>query len=116
MCSMTTLGPAKAERSSSATHKNCAGHVSWYSRRRTCDMRFLCSLTFELSGHLRQAARARAEKMYRVPQTGPWWPAVGAPLERMVRPRCRPTYDPALWHVLDPYSSKLAGGALLGAA
>ena len=23
--------------------------------------------------------------MYRVPQAGPWWPAVGAPLERGVR-------------------------------
>ena len=30
---------------------------------------------------------ARAEKMYGVPRTGPWWPAVGAPLERGVRPR-----------------------------
>ena len=25
--------------------------------------------------------------MYRVPQAGPWWPAVGAPLERGVRPQ-----------------------------
>ena len=25
--------------------------------------------------------------MYRVPQAGPWWPAVGAPLEQGVRPR-----------------------------
>ena len=42
-------------------------------------------LTFELSGRRRQDARARAEKMYTVPRTGPWWPAVGAPLERGVR-------------------------------
>ena len=45
-------------------------------------------LTFELSGRRRQDARARAEKMYRVPQAGPWWPAVGAPLERGVRRHC----------------------------
>ena len=45
-------------------------------------------LTFELSGRRRQDARARAEKMYTVPRTGPWWPAVGAPLERRVRPHC----------------------------
>ena len=45
----------------------------------------LCCLTFELSGRQRQDARARAEKMYTVPQAGPWWPAVGAPLERGVR-------------------------------
>ena len=44
-------------------------------------------LTFELSGRRRQDARARAEKMYTVLRTGPWWPAVGAPLERGVRPR-----------------------------
>jgi hypothetical protein len=45
-------------------------------------------LTFELSGRQRQDARARTGKMYRVPQAGPWWPAVGAPLERGVRPPC----------------------------
>ena len=42
-------------------------------------------LTFELSGRQRQDALARTEKMYRVPQAGPRWPAVGAPLERGVR-------------------------------
>jgi hypothetical protein len=42
-------------------------------------------LTFELSGRQRQDARARTGKMYRVPQAGRWWPAVGAPLERGVR-------------------------------
>jgi hypothetical protein len=45
----------------------------------------LCRLTFELSGRQRQGARARTEKMYTVPQAGPWRPAVGAPLEREVR-------------------------------
>ena len=48
----------------------------------------LRGLTFELSGRRRQDTRARAEKMYTVPQAGPWWPAVGAPLERRVRPHC----------------------------
>ena len=49
----------------------------------------MCGLTFELSGRRRQDARARAEKMYRVPKPGPWRHAVGAPLERLVRPRPR---------------------------
>jgi hypothetical protein len=61
---------------------------------------FCVGLTFELSGRQRQDARARTEKMYRVPQAGPWWPAVGAPLERGVRqhflrvPCCRYRRDP----------------------
>ena len=46
----------------------------------------LRGLTFELSGRQRQDASARAVKMYSVPPTGRWWPAVGAPLERRVRP------------------------------
>ena len=46
----------------------------------------LRGLTFELRGRQRQDARARAEKMYTVPRPGPWWPAVGAPFERGVRP------------------------------
>ena len=46
----------------------------------------LRGLTFELRGPQRQDALARTEKMYRVPQAGPRWPAVGAPLERGVRP------------------------------
>ncbi len=41
--------------------------------------------TFELTGRLRQGGLVRLAKMYRVPPTGPWWPAVGAPLERGVR-------------------------------
>ena len=43
-------------------------------------------LTFELSGRQRQDARARVAKMYCVPLAGPWWHAVGAPLEQVVRP------------------------------
>jgi len=43
-------------------------------------------LTFELSGRQRQDARPGLAKMYRVPPDRAWWPAVGAPLERGVRP------------------------------
>jgi len=42
----------------------------------------LRSLTFELT------ALARTERMYRVPQFGPRWPAVAGPVERGVRPHC----------------------------
>ena len=45
----------------------------------------LCGLTFELTGPRRQDALARAEKMYRVLQLGPRWPAVAGPVERGVR-------------------------------
>ena len=43
-------------------------------------------LTFELSGRRRQDARPGLAKMYCVPPDRAWWPAVGAPLERGVRP------------------------------
>ena len=49
-------------------------------------MHLLCGLTFELSGRQRQDARPGLAKMYRVPPDRAWWPAVGAPLERGVRP------------------------------
>lgn len=42
-------------------------------------------LTFEPSWHRRWDARAQSAKMYRVPPTGPAWPAVVAQLERGVR-------------------------------
>ncbi len=45
-------------------------------------------LTFELSGRRRQDAKPGPVKMYRVPPARAWWPAVGAPLERGVRPHC----------------------------
>jgi hypothetical protein len=48
----------------------------------------LRGLTFELSGRRRQGARPGSVKMYRVPPARAWWPAVGAPLERGVRPHC----------------------------
>jgi hypothetical protein len=52
----------------------------------------MCGLTFELSGRQRQDARARPQKMYSVPVAGPWWPAVGAPLERGVRQHQRSAF------------------------
>jgi hypothetical protein len=46
----------------------------------------LCGLTFELTRHQRRDARPGLAKMYRVPPDRAWWPAVGAPVERGVRP------------------------------
>ena len=51
-------------------------------------LRILRCLTFELSGRRRQDARPGLAKMYCVPPDRAWWPAVGAPLERGVRPQC----------------------------
>ena len=48
-------------------------------------LRALCCLTFELSGRQRQDARPGPVKMYSVPPARAWWPAVGAPLERIRR-------------------------------
>ena len=52
------------------------------------DRGHLCGLTFELSGRRRQDARPGQAKMYTVLPARAWWPAVGAPLERGVRPHC----------------------------
>ncbi len=49
-----------------------------------------CGLTFELSGRRRQATRPGLARLYRVPPDRAWWPAVGAPLERGVRPHSTP--------------------------
>jgi hypothetical protein len=40
----------------------------------------------EITGRQRQDARHGLAKMYGVPPDRAWWPAVGAPLERGVRP------------------------------
>jgi hypothetical protein len=53
-----------------------------------------CRLTFELNGRQRQGARPGLAKMYRVPPARAWWPAVGAPLERGVRPHCSEAQSP----------------------
>ncbi len=47
--------------------------------------RFKHLLTFEVSWHQRQDARPEPQKMYTVPVTRAWWPAVGAQLDRGVR-------------------------------
>ena len=41
----------------------------------------------ELTGRQREDARPEPQTMYRVPAARAWWPAVGAPVERPVRPR-----------------------------
>ena len=51
-------------------------------------------LTFELSGRQRQDARARAEKMYTVPQAGPWWPAEALRLSEGLGIRTEDDYEP----------------------
>jgi hypothetical protein len=50
------------------------------------EQHFYRRITFELSGRQRQDARPGLVKMYRVPPARAWWPAVGTPLERGVRP------------------------------
>ena len=65
--------------------RSLAGH-ELLEAVRSC---FVCSLTFELSGRRRQDARPALQKMYTVPAARAWWPAVGAPLERGVRPHWR---------------------------
>lgn len=47
---------------------------------------FCTASTFELTGRQRRDARPGLAKMYRVPPARAWWPAVGAPVERGVRP------------------------------
>ena len=75
----STLGAA-GEREGGFWRFDCCGHEEVWGLRR---------LTFELTGPRRQDALARAEKMYRVPQLGPRWPAVAGPVERGVRHRSR---------------------------
>jgi len=41
----------------------------------------------ELTGRRRWDAKPGPQTMYRVPAGRAWWPAVGAPVERRVRPR-----------------------------
>ena len=58
---------------------------------------FVRGLTFELSGRRRQDARPGLAKMYRVPPDRAWWPAVGAPLERGVRPHSHCALPRVAW-------------------
>jgi hypothetical protein len=59
-------------------------------RRPKWDRGFFGRLTFELSGRQRQDARPGLAKMYLVPPDRVCWLAVGAPLERGVRPQRAP--------------------------
>jgi hypothetical protein len=68
--------------------RGCSIHADRRTSYWPSDTIFLGCLTFELRGRQRRDARARLAKMYRVPPTGPAWPAVGAPFERGVRRHC----------------------------
>jgi hypothetical protein len=73
----------------------------WMSPLQPRRVAYLWGLTFELSGSQRQGARPRAVKMYTVPLPGAWWPAVGAPLERGVRPHvAKPAQGRPCWLAL----------------
>ena len=76
-------------------------------RSRSC----LRGLTFELSGRRRQDARPGPVKMYRVPPARAWWPAVGAPLERGVRPH--PAKAFGRWHWIEPTRLRQTAGRRL---
>ena len=80
----------------------CIARLGSKSLDRSREGRTLRS-TFELSGRRWQDASARMAKMYRVPPAGRWWPAVGAPLERGVRPhRATNSMIQLVSHVLPP--------------
>ena len=68
---------------------SCFDNNATVLRTQTADEEFVfcIGLTFELSGRQRQDAKPGMAIMYRVPPDRAWWPAVGAPLERVVRPR-----------------------------
>ena len=80
-----------------ACHSDCGGdecEVFWQHAGRWQ----LRRLTFELSGAQRHGARPRPQRMYTVPVAGAWRHAVGAPLERGVRPgSCQPAVVAILW-------------------
>ena len=52
------------------------------------EAQFVVCLTFEVRRGRRWDARPRPQKMYTLPVAGAWRPAVGARLDRRVRPRC----------------------------
>ena len=56
-------------------------------RKCACQRGCLRGLTFELSRRRRWDARPGMQKMYSVPVSRAWWPAVGARLQRGVRHR-----------------------------
>ena len=72
----------------------------------TVRTRISCSLTFELSERQREDAGPGPAKMYSVPPARAWWPAVGAPLERGVRPQSH--LPPAELRIQDTFSERKA--------
>ena len=60
-----------------------SSYSAWIFRLLAGDVR---GLTFKLCRRRRQDAKPGLAKMYRVPPDRAWWSAVGAPLERGVRP------------------------------
>ncbi len=81
------MEPGSARSSSPSGTREAASDSSSGLESSSSENVILRGLTFELSGRRRQDARARAAMMHHVPQAGAWWPAVGAPLERVVRHR-----------------------------
>jgi len=77
------LGPA----SFAASEARVWWRIPLLSRWRISADGSIRGLTFELRGRRRQDARPGPVKMYSVPPARAWWPAVGAPLERGVRPQ-----------------------------
>ena len=83
-----TLDCGCSRRALSAFLLKCADGSSWLFNRLWLDADLAyCCPTFEVTGPLRQDGLARLAKMYRVPPTGPSWPAVVGPVDRRVRPR-----------------------------
>ncbi len=80
--SLLSLGWIKGE-----AHPDSVSTITDQSKARV-EMRLLRRLTLELTGHRRRDAKPGLAKMYRVPPARAWWPAVGAPVERRVRPHC----------------------------
>jgi len=85
---MRVLAPTMSAAAAKVSPTAEAGEVQMYFNASGVATVFpVWGLTFELSGRQRQDARPGPVKMYRVPPARAWWPAVGAPLERGVRPQ-----------------------------
>ena len=75
-----------AQRDNSGLAEACEGEASKPSRIEERHIGAKPGLTFEVSWRQRQDARPKPQKMYTVPVAGAWRLAVGARLERGVRP------------------------------
>ena len=87
-CIPPACGPANAPRKVTDSPSNSHKRKPYFGDRQSC-WPGKCNTTFELSGRRRQDARPGLVKIYRVPPDRAWRPAVGAPLERGVRPHSR---------------------------